>query len=72
MAIYLIGTPVHKKKALITCLFQSNKNKSQTVRIDANAGPNVDLTSVLLRIHCGSLERMAGREYLWSKSTMLA
>lgn len=38
----------------------------------ANADPKAGLTWVLSLIHCGSLLKMAGRAYLWSRSRMLA
>lgn len=49
-----------------------HKIKVLTFLNSAKADPKAGFTWVLSLIHCGSLLRMAGREYLWSRNRTLA
>lgn len=49
-----------------------NQESGLTFRMAAKAGPKAALTSTRSRIQAGSLARIRGRAYRWSRSTMLA
>lgn len=64
--------PYSKVKTEGIALVAAHKTHVLTFLNSANAAPKAGFTWVLSLIHCGSLLKMAGRAYLWSRSRMLA